>query len=321
MSPAATSARSVESLVGWMVVCLNSQAQSAVECGAAPEAAVEAERVFVQVGLHVLAGDRAVMCAEEPCLQVRDDSVDMWHVTSIVPAALGYWLMIEAVLSERGVSSPAIGMDDGAMLDTVDDEGDQSLSRSVPDTLQSHATRSHAIVSTPPCLRADEFDRQNHQDLRLGATRRMSSLRTADVGLVDLHFATQRLAPRCNEGGTESVEQIEGGLITPNAHLPLKLQCGNAGRERADEIGGVEPGHEILLAALHQRRSRHTCLMSSRTLIEEAVLLAWPSVGAPASRAHETVGKAKSEQVLGARLLRTEAPREVDQIVGWPEVA
>ena len=74
---------------------------------ATPEASVEAERVFIQVCLKVLAFYSTVMGAEQPSLHIRENPVHVRHILGVLAAALNYRSVSVTLFAQGAVARSA----------------------------------------------------------------------------------------------------------------------------------------------------------------------------------------------------------------------
>lgn len=89
---------------------MGEQAKRAVEGRSAPEAAVEAEGKFVEVGGKVVREDCALVRSQKPPLQVTDDKVDHREIVARLLPLLGLQrpLMQVAELHQPVVGRPPV---------------------------------------------------------------------------------------------------------------------------------------------------------------------------------------------------------------------
>jgi len=108
--------------------------------GAAP---VEAEGIFVEVVVEMLAADRSLIGAVEPALEQGRDAVHAWQkdVGRVRRGGLVDDQMIVADSSQAGVAAPGIREHTGPRLDGFLYEGPQGLITDVGHPAQANAPR------------------------------------------------------------------------------------------------------------------------------------------------------------------------------------
>ena len=114
MSPFAT----IQRVVLWPVIDVDSEAQNSQERWASPESAIEPEDEFVEIRLKVLMHDSSLVCTGQPAFQVRDDemherqpSTGLMSLVNLCSTNVSETECLYAV-----VPLPAVGMDLSSLL-------------------------------------------------------------------------------------------------------------------------------------------------------------------------------------------------------------
>src|SRR5512132_1176408 len=155
-----------------------------------------------------------------------------------------------AGLAEYAIATPAIGVGGFATAEVFFDEGSEGAGRDVGDRAESDP------ATAPPSLLHHGGDDR----LLLGRPPRFARLRTAEVALVDLDLAGQRLAIGPHHGAADLLQPRPRRLITAEAELALQFGGRDALLRRGDLEDGAKPQRQRLLALFADRPGVHQAL-------------------------------------------------------------
>ena len=278
-----------------------------------------------------MLGADAMMCSEQPSVEVAEDDVDHGQVLVRlgVVAAYGDGVMSEAEPTEPLVADPPVRSHQRPPQHVCRDEGLQRFLLSVRDLLEPQPTRYEAAtVATPMAglpgrrvrigagcglVRAN-FDGADHKHL-VRHTSPLPLRRTAHERLVHLRrpLSPDGVALRANHRRPKLVEHLERRLVAVDPEQLLELDRAHPGRVRRHQPRGPEPKAGRLLRPVHDGVGREARLVLPVPAPEDmrtgpdAVGLA----GVAADRADEAVGEAAGEQVREACRVVGEGPLKV----------
>src|SRR5512132_1295087 len=158
-----------------------------------------------------------------------------------------------AGLAEYAIAPPAIGVGGFATAEVFFDEGSEGAGRDVGDRAESDP------ATAPPSLLHHGGDDR----LLLGRPPRFARLRTAEVALVDLDLAGQRLAIGPHHGAADLLQPRPRRLITAEAELALQFGGRDALLRRGDLEDGAKPQRQRLLALFEDRPGDHRDLAAT----------------------------------------------------------
>lgn len=125
----------------------------------------------------------------------------MGHILGVLALTLGYWPVIVSLLSERIVTLPAIGVDDGSLLYVVPDKRHERRCRGIWDYSKSNPTRPNAGFAKLLVGPANEFNGADHKDFRHSPATWLL-FHSSDVILVDLYLPMQWITTHRTATGT-----------------------------------------------------------------------------------------------------------------------
>ena len=161
-----------------------------------------------------------------------------------------------------------------------------------------------------------ERDRGDERDLVFrSATGLAARMLTAQIGVVGLHMALQRVDLLAFGHGLHQLMMDAPGSGVADAQLPLQGERGQARLGLADQIDSQEPDRQRQVSALEHSASNQRSLVSAgaalkgfaRATLEGAVF------GVAATRALKTLGPAGGFQHRGALRFGTEALYELGE--------
>src|SRR3954452_22247117 len=226
-------------------------------------AAVEPERVLVEVGGEVLLAHRAVVGAQEPALGEAEDEVDAGQPErGVAPGgARADRLVVVAPGRQAEAGAPAVG-GHGRRLGDVCGEGGAEGRRPGGGGGGENSRRGPAEAA-PAGLAAAGLDRPADQGLAGGAPAALAGPRATDVGLVGLDAPGQGLAVGADHGLAELVQPGPGGLVAAQARLPLELGGGDPALAGRHQVDRQEPLGPACLGLLEDRASQERVLLAA----------------------------------------------------------
>jgi hypothetical protein len=118
---------------------------------------------------------------------------------------------------------------------------------------------------------AANLDSGGHQRFVVD-TSTLAARPSANPGLIDLYMLFRPTADtvlvRTHHGGAQFVQNTEGGFVSCQPKLPLKLHGRHARRLAGDQIRGPEPNTEWRMTAFHNRACQQAGLASTRAAFQ-----------------------------------------------------
>jgi len=258
--------------------------------------AVEPEGVLVEVGVEVLAADRALVGAEQPPLQQRGDAVYARHdhVRRVAGGADAGRFVVVAVLGDRPVAGPSVGLHRGAGRDRLAHERHQARPGDVGDLREPDPAVAAGFVQ----LQGD-----GHDGLGVGLTARYTLLLATDVGLVDLDQTRQQVTVRAHHRSAQLVLDRPRGLVAAQPEDPLEPERAGTELLVGDVPGGREPGRQRSARLVEDGARRHRGLVAARSAGQPPAALQPGLIDHPAPHAREPLRPSQIAQVSQARVV------------------
>ena len=193
------------------------------------------------------------------------------HTTSSVPISHH-----QSLASVPRLAAPIVGDDQRAWHDGILDKATQGIGAAVSGDGQSHSTGIAAIL--PLVLRrarlpVANLDSGGHQRFVVDAPA-FAARPSADPRLIDLDMlfrpTTDTVLVRPHHARAQFVQDAEGGFISCQPKLPLKLHRRHPRRLAGDEVRGPEPDAERRMTAFHDRADQEAGLAATRTALHNA---------------------------------------------------
>jgi len=177
-------------------------------------ASVEPEDKFVEVVVKMLRAHRPLMGSEYPAFEQRDGSVDpREQMLSRLSPELNSTTMNEPLQFTVGVEP--VGAYRASRFDRGSDEAMESGPVEIGDPSHANATDALAVL----------FSRDGDQCLLVGQTADSSfGLRSAPVGFIDFHDASQTITAWAHHRLPQFVKDQPRGPVTAKTQDPLKSQ-------------------------------------------------------------------------------------------------
>src|SRR5512134_144967 len=220
--------------------------------------AVVAEHEFVEVRLELRPAD-AVVGANQPVLQVTDDTIGKWHDGRGSLAERRPQRLLERDVPIPGSLQPSVGrqtvgVEGGARGDVRLNDGAQGGRGEIRQDDEADATRT---VITP--LNGDE---NGHRATVFQLTAsRDARLRTANPGVVELDLAMEGLSSRVDHRSAQLVEHHPRRFVAPQAELALDQKRRDTAPIRGHQVRRPEPLSERSLRVVQNRPGRQRDLM------------------------------------------------------------
>src|SRR5271166_6561812 len=218
----------------------------------------------------------AVVDAVEPGLQIGEDEVDHRHELfgNFGVAAFGNWMVVVAPLAQAGIAVPIVSDDQRAWHDGILNKATQGICAAVSGDGQSHSTGIAAILPLILCrarLPVANLDSCGHQRFVVDAPA-FAARPSADPCLIDLDMlfrpTTDTVLVRPHHARAQFVQDAEGGFISCQPKLPLKLHRRHPRRLAGDEVRGPEPNAERRMTAFHDGADQEAGLAATRTALQ-----------------------------------------------------
>ena len=257
---------------------------------------------------------QAVIGAQPPALQVREDPVDP------LEGDVGGQLVADAQVPRdvrparnAEIGAVRVGVDCAARRRVRLDERPDMAAGVLGNALQPDPARAAAASLL------DGADDEYLADgaLALAARRRLLRPPERDARLVDLDVALERRPVGRDHGPAQLVQEQPGRLVGANADLRLELKGRDPVRVRRDEIGGDEPSPQRQVRAVHDRAGNDGGLLAATggvalpgALPDPRLRLEAPPLLRAAVRADEAIRPAALGQMLGAGVVVGEVRHE-----------
>src|SRR5208337_2625406 len=147
-------------------------------------------------------------------------------------------------------------------------------------------------------------DRDN--GLGLGLPAALASFHTADIGLVHLYRATERVPSGADHRPAQLVQPGPGRLVAAEAENTLQPQSADAVLLVGDVPHRHEPGSQRLAGVLKDRPGGQRRLPLATTAVQQPPRRRPRFTGPPATRADEPAWPAQASDVVAARRIAAE---------------
>src|SRR5450432_77824 len=218
----------------------------------------------------------AVVDSVEPGLQVGDDEVDHRHELfgNFGIAAFSNRMVVVAPLAQAGIAAPIVGGGQRTRHDDILDKAGQGLGAAVGYDGQPYSTGIATVLSfvlRRPRFPAANLDSGGYQRFVVDASA-LAARPSADPGFIDLDMlfrpTTDTVPVRPHHAGAQFMQDTEGGFVSCQPKLALKLNRRHARRLAGDQIRGPEPDAERRVTTLHDRACQEAGLASTRTAFQ-----------------------------------------------------
>ena len=176
---------------------------------------VETERKLVEISLHVVYFDGALVGTEQPSFHQRRDPMHPGEqFVSLLSRPLHRKALLEVIRADgASVGTESIGEQQGAGFNMVQKKGPQSFSLSIGDELKP----------TPPeTLGLILFHRHRNEHLADCSAPSFPSVNAAYQGLVHFDVAGKAVTTKVSHGATETVQDRPCGLIRSKAQKSME---------------------------------------------------------------------------------------------------
>src|SRR5215472_2570429 len=205
-----------------------------------------------------------------------------------------------ALLLQRLVSKPTVGVDHASRFHRILDEGNKTPGRGIGNSPQADASDTASLL----------LSRNYNQGFLFRSATSHAFLQPAQKGFIDFHGPSQPFTARPDHRPAQFMQPSPGRLVAPQAQHPLQPQSAHAILLRGHPPHRLEPNRQRGVRVLEDGSGRQRNLAAaSRTLTENGTQR--PSLGGTAARASESLRPADLKQILPAGLLRAEARLEV----------
>jgi hypothetical protein len=249
------------------------------------EATIEAEHVFVEVGLQVLWLDTTMMRALDPSLQIAEDEVNHWQMRfGLVWIAAERQHVVEVSgFGKSRIPRPSVCAHDRVGRDILFDKAVESLGAPVGYDAKAQPSRIDApsVLLALVCPRPNLYSADDNSFVMRTAT--LPSRLAADQAFVnfDRMLAANGIALWSDHASAELVKDLESRLVAGERELALELNGGLSWDLRGHQVRAPKPRRERCVARLHdgsgrQRRVRFaaTATKHHRRASRETVRLA-----------------------------------------------
>lgn len=276
-------------------------------------AAIVPKDELVEIRLQLRAA-HAVIRTDQPLLQIPDGAVCQRHdrpgpLAERRSQRLFERDVVEPRLLKTGEASEPVGVDRGAGGDVLLDQRRHGARFEIRD--DAHPDTAGGVGS----LFDGDQDRHCLTALELPAAAE-AWLGTTDPGVVDFHFAMERLAGRIDHRAPQLVEHHPGGFVPPQTELPLQQQRRDTPLVGRHQIRGPEPLRQRDPRVVQNRPGRQRHLVPARRALPASLFHDGVGARVGASRASESVGPPTRGQVLLARFFGRELTLKLAQISG-----
>lgn len=177
--------------------------------------AIKSEGKFVQVGLHVIRTERALVGAKQPPFHESRHTVDSGEDFMRVHAGTpdGCALMSIVIPRRQRVGSQSVGENLGAGFYMGQEEGSQRIGLSVGNDLNAAAAESFWL---------DLLHGHSNENLAGSPSPALSRASAANHRFVHLHITGKSRAFSVPNGTTKSVQHRPSGLVGPEPHKAVE---------------------------------------------------------------------------------------------------
>jgi hypothetical protein len=287
------------------------QAEQCLESRHRLLAAIVPKDELVEVRLQ-LGAAHAVIRADQPLLEIPDGTVGQRHhrpgtLAERRAQRLFERDVVEPGLLKTGEASQAVGVDRGAGGDVLLNKRRHGARFEIGDDTHSDA------ASRLPSLFDRHQNRHRPPALQL-STATEAGLRPADPGVVDLHFAVERLAGRVDHRPPQLMEHHPRGFVPSQTELSLQQKRRDPPLVGRHQIGGPEPLRQRDFGVVQNRPGRQGYLMPASRAFPPSLCHEGVGTWMSASRTAEPVGPPTDGQVLLTRFFRGELTLKLAQI-------
>src|SRR5271165_2010892 len=240
--------------------------------------------------MHML--NAALMSAKQPPLEKRCDGVDAWHrhVSRIGAGADHGDLMLVPGGGQPGIPTPAVGVDRSARHRGGLNEGQQACARHVLDAAKTNPADAIAIL----------FGGDRDNGLGLGLPAALASFHTADIGLVHLYRAAERVPSGADHRPAQLVQPGPGRLVAAEAENTLQPQSADAVLLVGDIPHRHEPHSQRLSGVLKDCPGRQRRLPLAPLAVQQPPRRHPRLARPPAMRAYEPTRPAQAPDIFAA---------------------
>lgn len=275
--------------------------------GARPSA-VKSEGKFVQVGLHMIRTERALVGAEQPPFHEGRHAVDSGENFVRVHAGTLDGCASMNIVSPRcqRVGGQSVGENLGAGLYMGKEKGSQRIGLRVGDDLNATATESFWL---------DLLHGHSNENLAGSASPAFSGASAANHRFIHLHITGKSRAFSVPNGTTKSVQHRPSGFVGPKPHKAVKRFGRNPVFRCCHVPSGGEPYGEGRFRAMEDRARRCRNPATARFTPPPPITHA-PPRAVRTVRAGKSVRPTQPVQIIEAsRIIRE--PAEKIGVVFW----
>src|SRR3990172_605283 len=263
-------------------------------------ATVEAEGKLVKVVVKMARGHGALVGAQQPALQQRDNQVHLRQqlLPAVRPVCVqrtgrtDYRVTITS-LRQSLISGQAISFDTTARLDEQLQCTHQRLAPGV-----AHTKQTNPAQTSPGMLHR----RQNHA-LAFSATSTLAGTFSTPAGLINLHRAAQPLPAGAHHRPPQPMQPGPSGMIAAQPQHPLQPQRAGPVLLASHIPDGLEPHPQRIARVVEQGSGGHRhALATAPTLIPALRQLPGLAVTTPGT--DEAIAPADRRQIGAAGLFR-----------------
>lgn len=220
-------------------------------------AAVEPERIFVEVSLQVIFFEGSLMSAHQPALNERRDTVYARQDFIGVLAGTfdGRSLMDVIVFCSAWIGCQPIGVDGRTRFDVPLNKGLERFSFGVGDNLQTAA---------PKAFGGEQFHGDGHQYLAFGTASALALARASKNSLIHFNVSGQHIVPGMADCAPKPVQHRPGCLIGAESKNSMQRFGGNPIFSCGQVPSGSEPDSQRRSGVMKNCASRGGDSISAR---------------------------------------------------------
>src|SRR5215471_20159337 len=210
-----------------------------------------------------------------------------------------------ALLLQRLVSEPTVGVDHASRFHRILDEGNQTPGRGVGNPLQANAADTSSIF----------LSRNHNQGFLFGSPTAHPFLQSTQIGFIDFHCAGQPITARPDHRPTELVKPSPSLFVTPQAQDPLQAQGAGAVLLGGHPPHSPKPQSQLAPRVLEDRPGGDRGLTTARRTLQKHAPQR-PILLTSTPRTAKPLGPAQAEKILAASLLGGKTCFELSQVPG-----
>lgn len=235
---------------------------------------IEAKLILMKIDVEIL-GAYTMMRAFEPCLQIREDTMNSRQKVSRV--ALPILNFRSMVITERGkgcIARKAIREHLGTVGYITTNECRERGLRCRRNDAKTEASRSFASDLNCP----------NDKYFASGTSTPFPRASTSYEALVNLNAPPDSIPSRPQHGTAQPMKHGPSRFVGAHAELSLQLDCRQPGCQRADQIGGMKPQLKRHASTMQNSPCRRRSLPAAALALPESPLRKKVGLNAPTAR-------------------------------------